>query len=146
MCCGYLNRRWGWHCMESNASKGKSFGKILYIQDGYKVSSLFLVFYVLCPKVACGSTGSWTARAHRLPAPGSVVLPRSHLLRCSRHPLINQFNVFTWEEKYPFLVSWVVCTGLVFFPFWIKWADFYKVLIYRMELEREKRTEVEKRM
>lgn len=65
----------------------KSFGKILYIHDGYKVSSLFLVFGVLCPKVACSSTGCWTGsgsqRGEPQPAaPALALLPPSHLPGC----------------------------------------------------------------
>lgn len=73
----------------------KSSGKILYIQDGYKVSSLFLVFGVLCPKVACSSTGSWTALLALAP---SGVSP-SLLLPCLPHIYQRALNILTSPVK-----------------------------------------------
>lgn len=81
----------------------KSFGKILYIQDGYKVSSLFLVVGVLCPEVACSSPGSWTAL---LALPPSGVSPSllppwlccpSHIYWGVPDILTSPLNSLAWE-------------------------------------------------
>lgn len=127
MCCGNLNWRGERRqsvetCFTLETSSSlmlarvklqKSFGKILYIQDGYKVSSLFLVFCVLCPKVAWSSTGSWTGLLALAPrGASSSLLPPwlcclARIYRGARNILSDPLHSLPWRGNY---------FSLVFFP------------------------------
>lgn len=154
MCCGNLNWRGegrqsvetcftletSLSLMLARVKLQKSFGKILYIQDGYKVSSLFLVFCVLCPKVAWSSAGSWTGLLALAPrGASSSLLPP--WLCCS----LAFTGVLITSSATPYIHYPGEETILVWFFFLLQISelnqgDAYQGVPYGVELEREERT------